>query len=90
MPYVPLCLPEGESHSLGSQPLPPSTFTGFFFGWVVLVSLLNLLKDYSCMGLCLLAARNLFKRYVNTLDGWIASISKPFGVEGDWIQALRG
>jgi hypothetical protein len=69
MPYVPLCLSDAESHSLGGQPLPPNTFTGFFFGWVVLISLLNLLKDYSCMGLCLLAARNLFKRYVHWVFG---------------------
>jgi hypothetical protein len=55
-------LAEAGWEQLGIQPVAASTFTGLFFGWVVLVSVLNLVKDYSFMGLCILAAKNLFKR----------------------------
>jgi hypothetical protein len=53
---------EAGWEQLGTQPVAASTFTTFLIGWVVLVSVLNLVKDYSFMGLCILAAKNLFRR----------------------------
>jgi hypothetical protein len=37
-------------------------FTANLIGWAVLISVLNMAREYSLIGLCLLAARNLFKR----------------------------
>jgi hypothetical protein len=38
-------------------------FTANIIGWAVLISVLNFVGDYVFIGLCTLAARNLFKRY---------------------------
>lgn len=41
-----------------------NVFAANVLGWVILVSLLNFLRDYAMIGICMCAARNLFRRYV--------------------------
>jgi hypothetical protein len=54
-------------------------FTANMIGWAVLISVLDFVRDYVFIGLCILTARNLFKRYPTLTYYEYVSDKRMFG-----------